>query len=194
MIGGWMWISKWVKEIERKHEKNKEQKEDFRSRHLRSGVGGQMLRRIKLTADEKQRLRAKINEQAYKTTYSSKKYPGYGMKMAIYFYMAIMILGAATSALIIFIYGDISYTPEVVKSLLSCSIIIAFCILWLKLSNIRNSRSLIAKVLGIILFVLGSGIIGLGVVFRYPARVIVSLGISALAASYFLCFSKRLSI
>ncbi len=196
MIGGWMWISKWVKEIERKHEKNKAQKEDFRSRHLRSEVEGQMLRRIKLAADEKQRLRAKINEQEHKITHSSKKLPGYGMKMAIYFYMAIMILGAVASALIIFIYGDISYTPEAVKSLLSCLIIIVFCVLWLVLSSIREGRSWPATIPGVMLFILGSGTIGLGVLLWHPARVIVTLvlGVPILAASYLLCFSKSVNI
>ena len=187
MIGGWMWLAQWAREIERKRDERAEQRGSSRKRHLRRlQAGGQRLRRIELTADEKEKLRAKISEQAQKTTHSKK------MKTAICVYMAIMISGVMGFALILFIHKDIAYPTEAVENMVSCLIVIAFCVLWLKLSNIRKSRSLSAKIPGIILFVLGSGLVAFGVAPLRRESVIVSLllGTPALVASYFLCFSE----
>ena len=60
MIGGWMKLAQWAREIERKREERAEQRESRKRR--RRGIvqaGGQELHRIKLTADEKEQLRAK---------------------------------------------------------------------------------------------------------------------------------------
>lgn len=70
MIGGWMWMAQWAKKIEQKRKEHAEQRESSMRRRRRHRVGGQELHRIKLTEDEKQRLRVKINEQAQKTTHA----------------------------------------------------------------------------------------------------------------------------
>ena len=183
MIGGWMRLAQWAREIERKRGERAEQREAYKKRRLRDGhAGGHELRHIELTAAEKERLRAKIAGRTQKTTRGSK------MKMVIYLYMAIMAFVVVGSALIIYMYEN----TEAVESMVSCLIVIAFCVLWLKLSSIRKARSPAATIPGIILFVLGSGIAGFGVVPLHLESVIVSriLGIPILMASYFLCFTK----
>jgi hypothetical protein len=183
MIGGWMRLAQWAREIERKREERAEQRESLKKRRLKTGhAGGQELRHIELTADEKEKLRAKITGRVQKTTRGSK------MKIAICLYMAIMALGVVGFALIIYIYESI----EAVESVVSCLIVIAFCVLWLKLSNIRKARGPSATIPGIVLFVLGSAIAGFGVVPLHLKSVILSrlLSIPALIISYFLCFSK----
>jgi Flp pilus assembly protein TadB len=183
MIGGWMRLAQWAREIERKREERAEQRESHKKRRLRDvHAGGHELRHIELTAAEKERLRAKIAGRVQETTRGSK------MKMVIYLYMAIMAFVVVGSALIVYMYEN----NEAVESIVSCLIVIALCVLWLKLSNIRKARSLAATIPGIILFVLGSAIAGFGVVPLHLKSVIVSrlLGIPELIASYFLCFSK----
>lgn len=183
MIGGWMRLAQWAREIERKREERAEQREYHKKRHLRDGhTGGQELRHIELTADEKDKLRARIAGRTQKTTRGSK------MKMVIYLYMAIMAFVIVGSALIVYMYEN----TEAVGSMVSCLIVIAFCVLWLKLSNIRKARSPAATIPGTILFILGSGIAGFGVVPLYLESIIVSrlLGIPVLIASYLMCFTK----
>jgi hypothetical protein len=183
MIGGWMRLAQWAREIERKREERAEQRESHKKRRLRDvHAGGHELRHIELTAAEKERLRAKIAGRVQETTRGSK------MKMVIYLYMAIMAFLVVGSALIVYMYEN----TEAVESMVFCLIVIAFCVLWLKLSNIRKARSPAATIPGIILFVLGSGIAGFGVVPLHLKSVIVSrlLGIPILMASYLLCFSK----
>jgi hypothetical protein len=183
MIGGWMRLAQWAREIERKREERAEQREAHKKRRPRNDhARGHELRHIELTAAEKERLRTKIARRAPETARGSK------MKMVIYLYMAVMAFVVVGSALIVYMYENI----EAVESMVSCLIVIAFCILWLKLSNIRKARSLAATIPGIMLFVLGSGIAGFGVVPLHLKSVIVShlLGIPALIVSYFLCFSK----
>ena len=183
MIGGWMRLAQWAREIERKRAERAEQRESHKKRRLRDGhAGGHELRHIELTAAEKERLRAKIDRRVQETTRGSK------MKMVIYLYMAIMAFAVVGSALIVYMYEN----TEAVESIVSCLIVIAFCVLWLKLSNIRKARSPAATVPGIILFILGSGIAGFGVVPLHLESVIVSriLGIPVLIASYLLCFSR----
>ncbi len=187
MIGGWMRLAQWAREIERKRKEHAEQRESHKKRRVRDvHAGGRELRHIELTAAEKEKLTVKIAGRTQKTTRSSKA------RIAIYFYMATMALGVVGSALIIFIYKDIAYPAEAVESMVSCLIVIAFCILWLKLSNICRTRSLSAMIPGIILFILGSGIVGFGVVPLHLKIAIVSrlLGIPVLMTSYLLCFSK----
>jgi hypothetical protein len=181
MIGGWMRLAQWAREIERKREERAEQRESHKKRRLKSGhAGGHELRHIELTAAEKERLRAKIPGRTQKTIRGSK------MKMVIYLYMAVMAFAVVGSALIVYMYENI----EAVENMVSCLIVIAFCVLWLKLSSIRKARSLAGTIPGIILFVLGSAIAGFGVMPLHLKNVIVSrlLGIPVLVASYFLCF------
>ena len=177
-----MKLAQWAREIERKREERAEQRESRKRRRQKNvQAGGQELHRIRLTAGEKEQLRAKIAERPQRTTHGMKT------KIVIYFYMGIMILGVAGSALIIFIYRDVVYPAEAMQSMVSCLIVIALCISWLKLSSIFKTRGLSATVPGTILFVLGSGLLG----FR-PRSVMVSflLGIPALMVSYLLCFNQ----
>jgi len=183
MIGGWMRLAQWAREIERKREERAEQREAHKKRRPRNDhARGHELRHIELTAAEKERLRTKIARRAPETARGSK------MKIVIYLYMAVMAFVVVGSALIVYMYENI----EAVGNMVSCLIVIAFCVLWLKLSNIRKARSLAATIPGIMLFVLGSAIAGFGVVPLHLKSVIVShlLGIPALIVSYFLCFSK----
>ena len=188
MFGGWLRLAQWAREIERKREERAEQRESHKRRRLKSAqAGGQKLRRIKLTVEEKEKLLTRIAERPQKATHSSK------MRIVICFYMAIMIFGVMGFALIIFIYEGSTYQQaEAAKGMLSCLIVIAFCVLWLELSNIRKSRSLPAAIPGLILFVLSSAFVGFSVVKLRSKNVITSLllGVTMLAASYFLCFSK----
>lgn len=183
MIGGWMRLAQWAREIEQKRAERAEQRESHKKRRLRDGhTGGHELRHMELTVDEKEKLRTRIAGRTQKATRGSK------MKMVVCLYMAIMAFVAVGSALIVYMYENI----EAVESIVSCLIVIAFCVLWLKLSSIRKARSPAATIPGIILFVLGSGIAGFGVVPLHLESVIVSrlLGIPVLIASYLLCFSK----
>jgi Na+/melibiose symporter-like transporter len=185
MSGGWIWLAQWAREIRRKREERAEQRESFKKKRLRNlQAGGHELHRIKLAADEKEKLRAKIAERPQRIARSKK------MRMVVCLYMAIMIFGVMGSAFIIFIYQDTFHTIESVKSLVSCLIVIVFCISWLKLSNIRKSRGLPATILGVILFILGSGLVGFGVTSLYPKSIVTAFlsGVPALVASYFLCF------
>ena len=181
-----MWLGQWVKEIDRKRKDRAGQRESFEhKRPKRSQAGSAELRHIRLTAADKQKLRAKIIDQTHKTVHSSR------IKIVIYLYMAIMILGVVGAAIIVFIYQDVVYPARAIKEMLSCLIAIAFCVVWLKLSSIRKIRALLAAIPGIIMFVFGSGLICFGATPLREGNVATALllGVSLLVASYFLCFN-----
>ena len=187
MMGGWLWLAKWTKEIDRKRKERAEQRESSeRKRQRRGQTGRAELRRIKLGAGEKQKLQARIAERRYKTTHSDKA------KMAIFVYMGIMAFGVAGEVIMISIYIGISPVAEAVQDMSSCLLVIALCVLWLKLSNNRKSRGLLAAIPGIMLFVSGSALVCFEIIPLRSKDAVVSLllGVPALMASYFLCFSQ----
>ena len=187
MIGGWMWLAKWTREIDRKRKERAEKRESSERKRQKGGqTGSPELRRIKLGADEKQKLQAKIAERGHKTARSDKA------KMAIFVYMGVMAFGVAGEAIIISIYIGVSPVAEALQGMLSCLLVIALCVLWLKLSNSRKSRGLLAAIPGIMLFVSGSALICFGIIplRSRDAAVSLLLGVPALMASYFLCFSQ----
>jgi hypothetical protein len=187
MFGGWLRLSQWAREIGQKRKELEEQRESYKKRRKeRPHAGGQSLRRIKLTAEEEEKLRAKITERAPKTTHGNR------VKIAICAYMAIMIFGVVGSGMLVYIYSGAS-PVESVEHMVSCLIAIPLCVLWLKLSNILKIRSSLATIPGIILFILGSGLICFGAVQlrRKNVLALLLLGASALVVSYFLCFAGK---
>jgi hypothetical protein len=182
-----MWLARWTREIERKREERAEKRESSGRKRQKSGeTGSSELRRIKLSADEKQKLQDRIADRGHKTARSDKA------KMVIVVYMAMMVFAIAGEAIVISIYIGVAPIAEAVQDMLSCLLVIALCVLWLKLSNSRKSRGLLAMIPGIMVFIAGSALICFGIIpldSRYAVGSLV-LGVPALMASYFLCFSR----
>ncbi len=69
MIGGLVWIATWAKKIKESHERRMEQMKSFRKRSRKIPAAGKReARRIKLSGEEKRKLRAKIVEQQERRT------------------------------------------------------------------------------------------------------------------------------
>ena len=62
-MSGYYLSSKWVKQLERQIKEYKEQTKEHRDK-MRRKTPGLQLRRMKLTAEEKRRLEAKISENS----------------------------------------------------------------------------------------------------------------------------------